>query len=476
MNRVAVTPEQRDIILRLEEDHFHDVKAKDIRPSKLSESVSAFANTSGGELYIGVREVRRGATKTRHWKGFTDTEEANPFLQMLNQIAPLADFIITTLLECDGEQGLVLKIEILKNSTIVRSTDGIPYIRKGAQKLPVDTEEGLERLKLDKGISSYEDYSVNADLPSVTNSRVVIEFLLGVIPTAEPEPWMRKQQLIQGDKPSVAGVLLFADEPQALLPKRSAVKLFRYKTTEPIPAREHLAFDPLTIEGCAYDLIYAAVKKTKEIVDDMKRLGQAGLIDVEYPPETLHEIITNAILHRDYSIPMDAQIRIFDNRIEIESPGRLAGHVTKSNILHTQFARNQRLVRIINKFPHPPNKDVGEGLNTAFDAMRKLRLKDPIIDESATSVIITIPHQKLASPEEVVMAFLSTHDEIPNRLARELCGIRSENSMKGIFKRMEARGMIEQVPNRSRFKAAWRKSGQQAGAAYDAQGASSADP
>lgn len=463
MNRVVVTAEQRDVMLRLEEDHFHDVKAKDIRPAKLSESVSAFANTSGGELYIGVREVRQGATKTRQWVGFADTEEANPFLQMLNQVAPLADFIITTLLECEGETGLVLKIEILKNSTIVRSTEGVPYIRKGAQKLPVNTEEGFERLKLDKGIASYEDYTLNAELPLVTNSNVIIEFLLGVIPTAEPEPWMRKQQLIIGDKPSVAGAMLFADEPQALLPKRSAVKLFRYRTTDAVPTREHLAFDPLTIEGCAYNLVYAAVHKTKEIVEDMKRLGHAGLVDVEYPPETLHEIITNAILHRDYSIPADTQIRVFDNRIEVESPGRLAGHVTKENILHTQFARNQRLVRIINKFPQPPNKDVGEGLNTAFDAMRKLRLRDPIIDETDSSVIVTIPHQKLASPEEIVMDFLSTHDEIPNRLARELCGIKSENSMKGIFKRMEAREMIEQVPDRSRFKAAWRrKVGQQA--------------
>jgi len=149
-------------------------------------------------------------------------------------------------------------------------------------------------------------------------------------------------------------------------------------------------------------------------------------------------------------------IRVFDNRIEVESPGRLAGHVTPQNILDTQFARNQRLVRLINKFPVAPNKDVGEGLNTAFEAMRKLRLKDPTICETENSVLVTIPHQKLASPEDIVMAFLENNAEIPNRRARELCGIKSENSMKGIFKRMEARDMIEQVPGRSKFKAAWR--------------------
>lgn len=189
----------------------------------------------------------------------------------------------------------------------------------------------------------------------------------------------------------------------------------------------------------------------------MKRLGRKGLLAVAYPTETLHEIITNAVLHRDYSVAADIQIRIFDNRIEVESPGRLTGHVTTDNILHTQYARNQRLVRLINKFPNPPNKDVGEGLNTAFDAMRKLRLRDPIITETASSVLVTIPHQKLASPEEIVMEFLEDNAEIQNRVARAICGVRSENSMKTILKRLESRGLIEQVPDRSRFNAAWRR-------------------
>jgi len=455
--RIPIDNRQRDIILALEEDHFHDLKAVEVKPSKLSESVSAFANASGGEIYVGIGEEKRGNAKVRLWNGFGDIEDANAVLQMLNQIAPLADFISTTFLSCEGESGLVLKIEILRNGTITKATNGISYLRKGAQKLPVDTDEALERLKLDKGIASYEDYKVQAELQTIENSTVTLEFLLGVVPTAEAEPWLRKQRFIIDQNPTVAGVLLFSEEPQALLPKRTAIKIFRYKTTEPVPSREHLVFDPLTIEGWAYRLIYDAVAKTQEIVEELKRLGQAGLLDVQYPPETLHEIITNAVLHRDYSVAADIQIRIFDNRIEVESPGRLAGHVTTENILHTQFARNQRLVRMINKFPNPPNKDVGEGLNTAFDAMRKLRLRDPVIQEGESSVTVIIPHQRLASPEDLVMEYLRNNPEITNRLARELCGVRSENSMKGIFKRLEARGLIEQVPERTRFKAAWRR-------------------
>lgn len=455
--RVSISKEERNKVLAVEEDHFSDLKAKEIAPSKLSQSVSAFANAAGGEIFVGVRESQKGVTKERIWAGFSDVEEANSVLQMLNQIAPLADFISTTFLECEGELGLVLKIEVLRNAAITKSTDGIAYVRKGAQKLPINTDEAYEKLRLDKGISSYETYKVKANLNVIENSSVTLDFLMGVVPIAEPEPWLRKQQLIIDDSPTVCGVLLFSEEPQALLPKRTAIKIFRYKTIEDEPSRDHLAFDPITIEGWAYKLVYDAVAKTQELVEEIKKLGEASLMDVQYPAETLHEIITNAVLHRDYSIATDVQVRIFDNRIEIESPGRFAGHITKDNVLHSQFARNQQLVRLINKFPNPPNKDVGEGLNTAFDAMRKLRLHDPIIVEQQSSILVTIPHQKLASPEEIVMEFLGKNLEITNREARALCGVRSENSMKAVFKRLQKREMIEPVPGRSQFKAAWRK-------------------
>jgi ATP-dependent DNA helicase RecG len=311
--RTSIDQRQRDIILALEEGHFHDLKAMEIKPSKLSEAVSAFANASGGEVYVGIREQSIGGKKARFWNGFEDIEAANPMLQMLNQIAPLADFISTSFLACEGEKGLVLKIEILRNGSITKSTDGTAFVRKGAQKLPVTSDEGMERLRLDKGISSYEDYKVQAELETIENSVVALDFLLGVVPTAEPEPWLRKQRFIVDKNPTVAGVLLFAEEPQALLRKRTAIKIFRYRTSDAVPTRENLAFDPLTMEGWAYKLIYDSVAKTQEIVEE--RLGEAGQLNVEYPPETLHEIITNAVLHRDYSVAADIQIRIFDNRI-----------------------------------------------------------------------------------------------------------------------------------------------------------------
>jgi ATP-dependent DNA helicase RecG len=112
---------------------------------------------------------------------------------------------------------------------------------------------------------------------------------------------------------------------------------------------------------------------------------------------------------------------------------------------------------LINKFPEPPNKDVGEGLNTAFKAMQKLRLKPPVIDELQNSVLVTIKHEPLASPEESVMDYLENHPFITNRVARELTGIDSENTMKEVFYRLAKRALIERVPGRQGASAAWQK-------------------
>jgi ATP-dependent DNA helicase RecG len=87
------------------EDHFHDLKAREIKPSKWSESIFAFCNSAGGEIYVRIRENESGAMKQRVWDGFSEVEESDPILQMLDQIAPLAGFYTATLLECPAERG-----------------------------------------------------------------------------------------------------------------------------------------------------------------------------------------------------------------------------------------------------------------------------------------------------------------------------------------------------------------------------------
>lgn len=435
----CITEEDVMKIFSIEEDHFNDFKAKDISCKKLSRTVSAFANASGGDIYVGIREEKD--TKLKHWEGFNSIEDANAILQSIEEISTVQNYYDAEFLQHPVLRSFVLRLNIFKSKEIVESTSHVPYVRRGAQNLPVDSTEKLRRLELDKGITSYENEPLSDSMiEDVIDSDSFMMFYKAIIPEVNSLSWLKKQRLISNDKLTVACELLFSDEPQICLPKRSSIKVFRYKTTGK-DDRDMLAQEPITIEGSAYQIIYSSVAKVKEIISSIKRIG-VDFEEIKYPEETLHEIITNAVLHRDYSIATDIQIRIYDNRVEVESPGKLPGHVTVDNILQSQTARNPRIVRLINKFPDAPNKDVGEGLNTAFDAMEKLRLKSPQIIEKENSVLVIIKHEKLASPEEVVVEYLLTHDSVKNRIGRDITGIKSENIMKQVFYRLRDRGFI----------------------------------
>ena len=442
-------------LLSCSEGHFLDLKAREIRPSKLSRTIAAFANSEGGELFIGIAEDN--LRSTRIWDGFANQEAANGHVQAFDELFPIGADSTMTFLSADNLPGVVLKVEIPKSRDNKRASDGKVYVRRGAQNQPVETEERLEILRRDKGLSSFETEPVNTDPSAITNSDAIIFFMLEVVPTSEPEVWLKKQYVLIENKPTVAGLILFADEPQAILPKRCGIKVYRYKSGDAEGTRDALDFDPISIEGCAYDQIQRAVDEATNIIESVRIRTTDGLLSVAYPVEAIHEIITNAVLHRDYAIADDIHIKIFDNRVEIWSPGTLPGHITPDNILDERFARNGVIVRLINKFPDPPNKDVGEGLNTAFQAMRKMKLKDPIIIQDGGYVKVTLKHEALASPEEMILEYLQTHDQIVNRQAREISFIGSENKMKTILQRMVKQGLIELVPGTTRYNAAYQK-------------------
>lgn len=447
----TITWEESSTLLQRNEDHFNDMKSRAIKPKKLTKSLSAFGNADGGELFIGIKEDN---DSTFHWDGFSDEEDANGHIQGIHNFFPLQNGVSYEFLRCEERDGLVLHIEILKSSSILKAGDGVVYLRRGAQSLPQDTPEKIKHLQRDKGITSYETETLNVPALDITESATTQKFIESQFTETNTELWLRKQRVLIDERPTVAGELLFSDLPQATLPK-SGVKLYRYKSTDNEGTREALDGVPKTIEGPLYDQIRDSVAETTKMVESIKKMGEEGLISINYPPETLHEIITNAIIHRDYSVSDDVHIRIFDNRIEVESPGQLSGHISERNILEERFARNGIIVRLINKFPDPPNKDVGEGLTTAFRAMKSLKLKDPVIKEMPHSVLVNIRHEKLASPEEMIMEYLQTHDEIANRDVRALTGIGSENTVKNIFNRLMKANQIRRVEGKKGNKSCY---------------------
>lgn len=439
-------------VLNQVEGHFLDFKRKAVQPSKLSQTISAFANAEGGELYVGFAESDGEVA----WDGFTDAEDANSHLQVFEQLFPLGHGFLYSFLEHPDNNTLGLKIEISKSKEIKYASNGTPYLRRGAQNLPQDTIEKLERLRRNKGITSFEDEVVPTSLDRVSDSFAIFEFMSEVVPSAEPKDWLLKQELISDRRPIVAAVVVYDDEPQIPLAKRCGLKIYRYATSAQEGTRDTLQGTPENMDGNIYNQVYNTVDRVKEIIQDVRMMTPDGLIQVSYPQEALHEVITNALLHRDYSIPDDIHVRIFDNRVEVISPGTLAGHVTVDNILKARFPRNPKIVRYVNKFPNPPNQDVGEGLVTAYQRMREMKLKDPEISQEENRVKVVLRHEPLASPEELILEYLSKNVQIANRDARTLTYIGSENKMKRIIQGMISSNILEMVPGTTRYTAAYR--------------------
>jgi ATP-dependent DNA helicase RecG len=207
IDKREISRNEADRILEIEESHYIDLKAIETEPAGLSEVVAAFANTAGGEVFIGIDEKAVDGEKVRSWRGFKDIEAANDRIATIERMSPLGNHYRAEFLSCKEESGALLHLTIFKSKDILKASNGVVYVRRAAAKQPVKGEEALRRLQLDKGIVSFEDDTLNIDPSSITNSRTVIDFMLQVVPSGEPEDWLRKQNLLNQRKPTAAGVL-----------------------------------------------------------------------------------------------------------------------------------------------------------------------------------------------------------------------------------------------------------------------------
>ena len=113
-------------------------------------------------------------------------------------------------------------------------------------------------------------------------------------------------------------------------------------------------------------------------VKERTYLGQDGLFvtEEEYPMFVRQEIIVNAVTHRSYSISgTEIQIKMFDNRIVVESPGRLPGLVRTNNIRYTHFSRNPRIVEFLKTYKFV--KEYGDGVDRMYNELESAGLHEP---------------------------------------------------------------------------------------------------
>jgi len=428
------------------EGHFFDRKAKEIGGKKIQKISVALANADGGDFVVGIKDDKDESDPAKRWCGAQNKEFFNSIFQNLHEVSPSIPFSAEFLID-ERDNSICLRITIEKSDKTHSTADGTVYVRVGAQSLPLKEPERIQALAFAKGESSYEDMVFkDAKAEDIFESKEITRFLMDYSPNSDPIDFTINQNLVDRDTydPRIAGILLFNDNPVSLVPRKCGIKITRYETEELVPERDHLK-KQITIEGCLYEQIHKASEAIVELMSNIKIWTPDGLNNVDYPPETIWEILVNAVIHRDYSISDDIHVLVFNNRIEIISPGKLPGYVTTKNILDARYSRNSKIVRTLNRYRNPPNKDMGEGLNTAFQKMEEWRLKPPVIEEIRNSVKVTIRHAPLATPEEQILKFLESNSIIKNKNARAITGIRSENKMKRVFYKMRDNGLLAPV-------------------------------
>jgi len=457
LKTIRISDEEFAEIADRDESHFFDIKQFGVSGKSIQKIGVAFSNADGGELIIGIKDKKTGNTLDGRWEGIGDIEQLNGHLQALFEVKPALD-ITYEFLKRETAEGYALRILVEKGTQVSATADGTVYLRQGAQSLAVKDPDRIQQLSFAKGASSFED-TLLPDLPAeqIVEAAELASFLADYSPKTDPLEFAINQNLLDFKtwQPRTVGALLFHPAPSAVVPRKCAIKISRYETKEEDPERDHLA-EQVTLEGPSYHLIHEAVARVTQIMSAVEVWSTEGLKKLEYPPEAIWETLVNAVIHRDYSISDDIQILIFDNRIEILSPGKLPGYVNIENILDARFSRNSKLVRTLNRYKNPPNKDLGEGLNTTFQKMKEFGLKSPIITEEGNYFKVVLPHLPLAAPTVAIMDFLKLHPRITNRQARDITGIKSENLVKVEFYKLRDEGHIERVPNLAGPKSAWR--------------------
>ena len=421
------------VLLSKKEDHFLDFKSKSISPNKLQESFVAFANAGGGELYIGVEDEKYCGERIQ---GFDKPEDANDIITVvLEQTSPAVENVDIEFILFDLK-GYVLHISVPKSPKVHHTAQGRCFIRVNANKREIKGERVLA-LGYAKGSYQYEKQPVkHADILDIEESPYLKDYMERVGSSLSAQRFLKKQRLTETvDKniyPNVGCVLLFDEEPQATLDTRCAIKLYRMRTSSDVYERRFLDAMPQTINGP----LEVAINKTLHAIDQML---ENTLYNIEgsykksrYPTEAIKEVLVNAVIHRDYSLSDDIHVIIYDNRIEIKSPGKLPGYITIDNIYDERYSRNPNIVRLLHNLPEPPNHDIGEGLNTVRNELHAVGLVAPEILEKDNAVIVVIKHTKIATIEQIVRDLFveDPNRSITNGLVRDMSGEQDINVVK----------------------------------------------
>lgn len=223
-----------------------------------------------------------------------------------------------------------------------------------------------------------------------------------------------------------AAAVLFAKDPTEHIPG-SRVQFVRRTGVGPNPgphsARETITGPlPIVVDNCL-----KMITDHTWNIEDVRGLRRETVL-TEYPREVLREAIINALAHRDYGlIGATVDITVWDDRIEITSPGPLPGHITVDNIRTEHCSRNIRIMGVLKIMGLV--EEYGEGVDRMFRGMEARLLEPPYFNPTPSSVTVMLRNRALVGVEDQIWLQLFADHPMTVEERRALVTARTEGSV-----------------------------------------------
>lgn len=369
------------------------VVAKDI-----SEAMVAFANADGGELLIGVEDD--GSVTGHSYKEETVTMLLNAPNAGIHSDTPLQS-VIARKVKLEGKD--ILYFAVGKSTRSLHQTsDGRCLQRKDRQNVPVSAV--LLQFERQEQISrEYDRQFVDGAEVTHLDSKMLERVSDHITKGMSPEKCLQFLGLAEYGVGAFrlrrAALLLFATDISRWHP-RCEVKIVRVKGLELKTGKDYNAGPEEFATGCVLQLVTTAWEKLRPHLIETKLAPNALFKErIVYPENACQEALINAITHRDYSIEgQNVEILIFDDRMEVHSPGGLLSTVKIDELKKLQGvheSRNALIARSLREIGYV--REMGEGMRRIFSLMHDADLVPPELVSIPGRFTIALKHKSVFS-------------------------------------------------------------------------------
>lgn len=429
--------------------------------SKIIQTIVAMANAEGGTIVLGIDDPEKTRVKgeSRIFGIEENKELYDEVLRNFEKITPPIKGLGQS--EIPSSSGkTVAVIRVPKATDSFYSVDKQVYMRlyKGNKIL---SPSEIIKLSYAKGFEKADRELVDVDFELLKTDHFESWRVARGIPTGDIKKILFQTGLARKNEskllmPTRAAVLLFTEFPTNLMETKCTIRVYKYKgRIETFQETPNLIGKPKTIEGPISQLIKKAHEYILSLLESGIEIHSGFVNKYKVPERVIKEAITNAVIHRDYHIKRDIEIKIFEDRIEIRSPGLFPYNITASNIgkERADGYRNDLLVKHLREFPDPPNLDRNEGVQAMQNEMNKSNLFPPIFvtyPKLRDSVEVRLSNEERPSEWEKVRSYLKAHTYIDNEKAREITGIIQSYKMSRLFKKWAEKGLLVKIEPQSK--------------------------